>query len=106
MMPGLLPAGVNRMADVPHEWHWPGYAPLDPVTDAAADHARLSNGTVTWQQFWASRGHDWREILEQQAREKDEIDRLGLVFGEPLKKTDTTTETEDPSQKGYAGVEK
>jgi hypothetical protein len=31
LIPGLLPAGVRGMADVPHAWHWPGFAPLDPV---------------------------------------------------------------------------
>ena len=86
MIPGLLPRGVNAAADVPHDWHWPGYEPLDPVQDATADHARLSNGTLTYQQFWAGRGYDWRDVLRQQGEEKDEIDRLELVFGDPLKK--------------------
>ena len=95
MVPGLLPRGINSAADIPHEWHWPGYAPLDPVADATADHARLSNGTDTYQRFWASRGYDWRQVLAQQAAEKEEIDRLGLVFGEPLKKSDTVTEDVD-----------
>jgi lambda family phage portal protein len=92
LIPGLLPAGVRGMADVPHAWHWPGFAPLDPVQDATADHARISNGTLTWQQFWASRGYDWREVMAQQAQERQEIEKLHLVFGDPLKKTDTVTE--------------
>src|ERR1022692_3455125 len=91
----LIPSGIDSVADVPHEWHWPGYKPLDPKTDAAADHDRLSHGTLTWQQFWASRGYDWRQVLAQQAAEKNEIDRLGIVFGDPLKKTETIDETSD-----------
>jgi capsid protein len=92
MIEGLLPPGVNSITDVKHEWHWPGFAPLDPVADSTADHARLANGTLTWQEFWASRGYDWRVVMAQQAAEKDEIEKLGLVFGDPLKKSDTITE--------------
>jgi lambda family phage portal protein len=95
LVPGYLPAGVRSAADIPHEWHWPGYQPLDPVQDAAADHARLSGGTSTYREFWAARGRDWREVLAQQACEKAEIERLGLVFGEPLKKSDTLREEVD-----------
>lgn len=92
MVPGLLPKSVTRLADVPHEWHWPGYEPLDPVQDATADHSRISNGTLTWQQFWASRGYDWREVMLQQEEERKELEKLELVFGDPLKKSDRITE--------------
>ncbi len=83
LVPGLLPASIKSAADVPHDWYWPGYAPLDPQKDAEADHMRLQNGTETWQQFWSARGYDWKEIMEQQALEREEIERLGLEFGEP-----------------------
>jgi lambda family phage portal protein len=84
----------------PHAWHWPGFEPLDPVADAQADHERLSNGSETWQRFWARRGLDWRDVLRQQAAEQREIDRLGLQFGEPATKTiseSTTTDGDVPA---------
>jgi len=99
-IPGLLPTDIRSAADIPHEWHWPGYAPLDPLKDAQADHARLSNGTVTYQQFWARRGYDWRLILAQQAEEQKEIERLGLDFGDPRQKTERIQEDEDADQGG------
>jgi capsid protein len=92
---GLLPPGIESIADIPHEWHWPGFAPLDAVKDATADHSRISNGTMTWQMFWASRGYDWRDMMAQQAQETAEIERLGITFGEPMKKTETVDETEE-----------
>jgi capsid protein len=92
LVPGLLPRGVRSVADVPHEWHWPGHPSRDPVKDATADHSRLSNGTLTLREFWAKRGYDWREVLAQQGRERDEVERLELVFGDPLKKTERTTD--------------
>lgn len=78
----------------PHEWHWPGFEPLDPVVDANADHERLSHGTLTYREFWARRGQDWRDVLRQQAAEREEIERLRLVFGEPVQRSQTETSTE------------
>ena len=93
---GAIP--LSKGLTVPrHEWHWPGYEPIDPVQDAQADHERLSNGTDNWQRFWARRGLDWRDVMRQQAAEQKEIDRLGLQFGEPATKsiTETTDMTDD-----------
>lgn len=89
---GLLPRSIRTLRDLPHEWHWPGYEPLDPAKDAEADHARLSNGTMTWQQFWASRGYDWKEVMAQQAAEREEIETLGLVFGDAKPAPETADE--------------
>jgi len=79
----------------PHEWHWPGFEPLDPVADAQADAARLAGGQQTWQDFWARRGRDWRDVMAQQAAERAEMTRLDLSFGEPVKQT--VTQTEEPA---------
>ncbi|MBY0515099.1 MAG: phage portal protein [Gemmataceae bacterium] len=81
------------LAPPPHEWHWPGFEPLDPVADAAADHDRLAQGTLTYREFWARRGYDWRDVFEQQRAERDEMGRLGIAFGEPVKRS--VSETED-----------
>jgi lambda family phage portal protein len=94
---GAIPA-FQGLTVPPHEWHWPGYEPLDPVTDAQADHERLSNGSDTWQRFWARRGLDYRDVFRQQAAEQEEIDTLGLQFGEPASKT--ISETQDLTDDG------
>lgn len=104
LIPGLLPPGVRSIRDVPHEWHWPGYQPLDPVTDAAADHARLSNGTMTWREYWAKQGRDWREMMTQQAEEMAEMERHGLVFGDPIKKTDKLDKPNEQAKPQEAGA--
>ncbi len=88
MVPGLLPRGANYET-TPTEWHWPGYASLDAKNDAEADHIRLSGGMETWRSFWASRGKDWRDMMAQQKLEIDQIEALGLEFGEPIKRTIT-----------------
>ncbi len=64
----------------PHAWHWPGYEPLDPLVDAEADALRLSNGIMTWREFWAKRGYDWREVSKWQKEEQDLHDQFKLRF--------------------------
>ncbi len=79
----------------PIEWHWPGFESLDPVVDAQADHERLSHGTLTYREFWARRGYDWKDVMQQQHVERLEMTELELVFGDPLKQTATETTTEE-----------
>lgn len=92
-----LLAGAVRAFDgvrpPPFEWHWPGFEPLDPAVDAAADHDRLANGTDTWRDYWARRGKYWRDQMAQQAEERGLIEKLYLQFGEPVKRS--VTETND-----------
>ena len=44
--PANLPAVA---ASLPHEWHWPPWANLDPLKDAEATTEQLSNGSLTVQ---------------------------------------------------------
>lgn len=91
----------------PHTWHWPGHPSIDPQSDADTDHSRLSNGTLTWQQFWGRRGYDWDEIQAQQAREQEAIKKRGLEFGDPPSKTITEKDEEGnpkPKRANAAGV--
>ncbi|HLW67860.1 MAG TPA: phage portal protein [Gemmataceae bacterium] len=85
MVPGLLPAGAAYETCV-HKWHWPGFPAMDIAAETKADIDQLNAGTETFERFWAARGYDYQEVLQQQAREKREIEALGLEFGEPLKK--------------------
>jgi len=89
----------------PHEWHWPGFEPLDPLVDANADHERRAHGTLTDREFWARRGHDWKDVYEQLAAEAEERERLHLEFGEPVQRTETETAGDaNAGQEDYANV--
>ncbi len=100
-VPKLMPKGVNSLLDVPHEWHWPGFPTLDAQADTAAYINQINAGTLTWREFWAKRCYDWRDVMAQQALEKDEIELLGLEFGEPMKKQIRVDET--PAEAGVSG---
>jgi len=85
----------DGLALPPHEWHWPGFESLDPLVDAQTDAARLAGGTLTWREFWGRRGYDWRDVLRQQEAEAKELSRLGLAFGDVVKRSITVTGDED-----------
>lgn len=100
---GAVPAW-NGLKAPPVVWHWPGFEPLDPVADATADSTRIAAGMLTWQEFWARRGRDWRDVLVQLAEEKKAIEKLGLAFGDVVKRTvtDTLAETEKKGEPANA----
>lgn len=85
----------DAMKVPPHEWHWPGYTSLDPLNDAEADSLRLSTGQDTLAAFWARKGFDWKDVLKQLADEKAEMEKFKLTFGEPIKRSETSTSTLD-----------
>ena len=86
----------------PVEWHWPGFESIDPMVDAQTANLQLSGGTLTRREFWARRGQDWREMLAQLKAEAKEIERLGLTFGEPVKRNLTETTTVDDREAANA----
>ena len=86
-VPKLLPR-IGNLRVPPHKWHWSGFPVLDETVETQADALQLNVGTKTWEQFWAARGQDWKAVMAQHAEEKKEMERLDLVFGEPLKKTE------------------
>jgi len=78
MIPGLLPDGATPET-IEVDWHWPGWAYLDPQKDALADTERLTkNRTMTYEQFFAEQGKDWEEQFEQFAAEREKLEELGL----------------------------
>ena len=108
ILEGAIPfyPGKNPRQIPEHEWHWPGYPMLDPAVDSRAESDQLAAGTKTYQQFWAQRGFDWKNIMAQQAAEMDEMDQLGLEFGEPAKKSISETDDTNPSGKPPADPDK
>lgn len=91
---GAVPVGAGLTVPK-HEWHWPGFESLDPVADAQADAMKIAAGLLTWREYWAKRGEDWRDVFEQLKAELDERDRLDLVFSDVVKRSTTETEVTD-----------
>jgi lambda family phage portal protein len=83
LVPGLLPAGLPAFALWRWEWHWDGFGSIDPQKDGAADAAALAAGLMTWAEFYAKQGQDWKAALRQRAREKLFMAGLGLDAAAP-----------------------
>jgi lambda family phage portal protein len=80
----------------PHAWHWPAFSSLDPLVDAQANALLIANGQLTLSEFWAQKGKDWRDVLQQLHTEAEELAKLDLKFGDVVQRTvsDTATEPE------------
>ena len=88
----------------PHEWHWPGFESIDPVVDAQAASLQLAAGTLTLREFWGRRGQDWREVLKQLKAELDLQQKLGLSFGDVVKRSVTQTEQTGATDPEFANA--
>lgn len=83
LIPGLIPDGLPVRALWSWEWQFDGFSSLDPEKDAKTDDLRLANGTTTYAEVYAERGLDWEEAFEQQARERQRRQELGLTPARP-----------------------
>lgn len=50
-------------------WIPPGWEWIDPLKEVSANAKALETGQTTLQKICAARGEDWRELMEQRARE-------------------------------------
>lgn len=95
LVPKLLPAGLT-LANMPWEWHWPGYAELDPLIETEATLSQINGGMLTWKEYHAKNNRDWREVFAQMKAEKDLLEQYELSLGEPLKKQERIN-VDDPN---------
>ncbi len=66
-------------------WVPPGRQWVDPLKEVVATTKELSAGLTTLQDVCASKGRDWREVLEQRGREMEYWKSLGLDESEGTK---------------------
>lgn len=88
LVTGLLPVRVRTLAvgsDLPpHQWFWDGQSEVDPLKEASAQAARLTNHTTTLAYEYARQGRDWEAELRQRAKETALMAELGLTTEEAL----------------------
>ena len=92
---GGAPQGLPPVATWQWDWHWDGFASIDPAKDAGATESRLGLNLTTLAEECAAEGKDWREVLTQRAAEKAELDRLGLTPPAPAPATAPEEEPAD-----------
>lgn len=76
---GLMPADLPPIAQWSWEWHWDGFASIDPQKEATARQTMLTAGLTTYAAEFAQDGLDWEEQFEQQSLEQKRRAELGLA---------------------------
>ncbi|MBQ8691274.1 MAG: phage portal protein [Phascolarctobacterium sp.] len=78
--PRLYPSFYTNLDDyLECEFLAQGMPWIDPNKDAQAQKTRLENGTSNLKEECARDGKDWRDVLKQQALEKEYKEELGLI---------------------------
>ena len=70
--------GVD-LCDCRHMWFWDGHEHVDPAKEANAQAMRLRSRTTTLASEYARQGKDWEAELEQIAKERRLMDKLGIA---------------------------
>jgi len=68
---GMFYQGLNREALTQCQWLGAPRPEIDPLKEAQADGVKLVNKTATFAAVCAKNGEDWREVIDQVAREQD-----------------------------------
>ena len=71
-------------ATVPITWQWPGFEHVDPQKEADAAATRLENNLMTYAEYYAEHGDDWRAKFRQKAKEKAFAKEVGLHLGKEI----------------------
>jgi lambda family phage portal protein len=82
---GIVPADVLTNEEMIVEWNWDGQTSIDAQKDAGADALDLENGTESLSCLIAKRGHDWRKVMRQRAKELKYASELETEYGVKLK---------------------
>ncbi|MCT8975504.1 phage portal protein [Clostridium sp. CX1] len=65
-----------------HEWTPPGQKWIDPLKEANANRIALETNQTTLAELSATYGHDWKEIVDQRAREIQYMKEKGVIKDE------------------------
>lgn len=83
LIDGYLPQRVrSTYTDWSHTWMFDGDEHVDPLKEAGALKLRLDSFAETLGDYWASRGADWEEKIEQIAKEREKMESLGLTVSD------------------------
>lgn len=72
----------------PPRWEW-----VDPSTEQSASEASIKAFQSTYQDELSGRGHNWRRVFEQRAREEKMLEKLGLTSPAGQEKADAQSKT-------------
>lgn len=71
-----------------HEWIAPGMKWIDPLKEANANKIALETNQTTLAEIAGNTGNDWREIIDQRAREIEYMKEKGVINSESATKSE------------------
>ncbi|WP_445505776.1 phage portal protein [Niallia sp. 03091] len=77
---------INKKKYMQHEWTPPGSKWIDPIKEANANKVSLNTNQTTLAEIAASSGQDWKEIIDQRARELEYMRQKGVNIGDDATK--------------------
>ncbi len=81
--PGFFEDAVIRAAWSKAAWIGPGMGQIDPLKEAKAAVIKIQNNLATHEEeYMADRGGRWESAMERKAREKSQLQDLGLALPE------------------------
>lgn len=72
----------KKEAYLKHEWIAPGMKWIDPLKEANANKVALETNQTTLAEIAGSTGNDWREIIDQRAKELEYMREKGVISDE------------------------
>lgn len=76
----------NKKEFMKHEWTPPGQKWIDPIKEANANKVSLNTNQTTLAEIAAASGHDWKDIVDQRAKELDYMRQKGVFIDDKIGK--------------------
>src|SRR5690606_20594665 len=91
-------SGLNKDALIRCRWIGAPKPEIDPLKERKADALALENSMTTLEEVAARRGTDWRDLIDQQAREEAYAKSKGVVLNYGYKPDDGEDDDEDEAR--------
>ncbi|QDR81352.1 phage portal protein [Sporomusa termitida] len=91
---------TNQRKYLKHKWLPPGWDWVDPLKDVQASKLEYAMGLTTLEQLCAEQGKDYKDIIEQQARERILLKEKGINIDAATGVVKVTEKTEKEEDNG------
>lgn len=74
----------NKRNYLRHTWITPGWSWIDPLKEVKANKEAIDSNMDTLANVCGARGMDWKEVMQQRAKEKQFLKELGIDGGDEV----------------------
>lgn len=99
-------SAFDRDTFAKHRWQPRGWPWVDPLKDINANVMAIQHGLGSRTMFLAERGLEFRDVLAQLAKEKEEAEAFGIALGVEPEAQEETQEDDDESEEAARTIAK